>query len=56
MVVVDKNECTGCGICTDVCPVGAASLVDGVSVIDPDKCVECLSCIDECPVEAIKEQ
>ena len=56
MVVVDEQECTGCGICADVCPAEAISLVDGVANIDKDACTGCLSCIDECPVEAISEQ
>ncbi len=56
MFVVKEDECTGCGICVDVCPVEAIELVDGVSSIDQQECVECGTCIDECPVEAIAEE
>jgi Fe-S-cluster-containing hydrogenase component 2 len=56
MVSVNKDECTGCGICADVCPVDAISLDEGVATIDQDECTECLSCVDECPVEAIAQQ
>jgi len=56
MVVVDRQECTGCGICVDVCPVEAIAQVDGAAQIDTDKCTECLTCVDECPVEAISEK
>ncbi|MGD2175655.1 MAG: 4Fe-4S binding protein [Candidatus Brocadiaceae bacterium] len=56
MVVVDEDECTGCGICEDVCPVEAVTLVNGVASIDQEECTECLTCVDECPVEAISEE
>ena len=56
MVVVDEQECTGCGICADACPVEAISLADGVARIDHNECTECLTCVDECPVEAISEE
>jgi ferredoxin len=55
MVVVNKEECTGCGICTDVCPVEAITQVDGVAHIDPEECTGCLTCVDECPAEALTE-
>jgi ferredoxin len=56
MVVVDTQECTGCGACVDVCPVEAIALEDGIAQIDQDECTECLTCMDECPVEAISEE
>jgi Fe-S-cluster-containing hydrogenase component 2 len=54
MIVVDKDECTGCETCVPVCPVEAISMVDDKAQIDPDTCTECESCVAECPVEAIK--
>jgi len=56
MVVVDKEECTGCETCVGACPVEAISMVDGVAEIDQQECTECLTCIDECPTEAISEK
>ena len=56
MVVVDRDECTGCENCVAVCPVEAISMVDGLAQIDQETCTECGTCIDECPVEAISEQ
>ncbi|HOX36569.1 MAG TPA: 4Fe-4S binding protein [Candidatus Brocadiia bacterium] len=56
MVVVDKEECTGCETCIEACPVEAISMVDGVAEINQEECVECLTCIDECPAGAIKEE
>ncbi|MDI7247239.1 MAG: 4Fe-4S binding protein [Bacillota bacterium] len=50
--VVDKELCTGCGICQETCPAGAIT-VDEVAHVDPDKCTECGACADECPFGAI---
>ena len=50
---VDTQECTGCGICVDACPVEAISLNDDRAVIDEDECTECGVCVDECPNDAI---
>lgn len=50
---IDKQKCTGCGACVDVCPVEAIKLEDEKANVDEDTCVECGQCIDECPNEAI---
>ncbi|NPV52736.1 MAG: 4Fe-4S binding protein [Firmicutes bacterium] len=51
--VVDQKNCTGCGLCAEVCPVDAI-IVEDVAEVDADKCTECGFCVDECPNEAIK--
>jgi Dissimilatory sulfite reductase (desulfoviridin), alpha and beta subunits len=54
--MVQKDECTGCGICVDDCPSGAISLDgDGICTIDKEACTECGICVDACPAEAITE-
>jgi len=52
--VVNKKKCLQCGGCVGECPVGAITLVDGVSlVIDKSKCIGCGKCKKVCPVGAI---
>ena len=50
---IDKETCTGCESCVDVCPVEAIAMNGGKAVVDADTCVDCGQCVDECPVEAI---
>ena len=51
--LVDKEECTGCKRCIEVCPPRAIDLRDQVAHIDEDFCEECGFCASECPVDAI---
>ncbi|HAG11986.1 MAG TPA: ferredoxin [Desulfotomaculum sp.] len=49
---VDKEKCTGCGQCVDICAAEALQLVDDIAVVS-DECIECGACVDECPNGAI---
>lgn len=52
--VVDAEECTGCGLCVDVCEYDVLDLVDDIATqVNPDACVGCGDCAEECPVEAV---
>ena len=51
---VDKEKCTGCESCVEVCPAEAISMDgDNKAVVDAGTCTDCGVCVDECPVEAI---
>jgi NAD-dependent dihydropyrimidine dehydrogenase PreA subunit len=53
VVYVDETSCTGCGLCTDVCPTGAISVVDNVARVEQSLCRECEACLSVCPTGAI---
>jgi len=52
-VKINKEKCTGCEACADVCPVDAIT-VDDVATVDEEECIDCGTCVEECPVEAIE--
>lgn len=47
-ISVDKNKCTGCGLCAIACPFDAITMIDGKAEIDLDKCNLCSSCVEAC--------
>ena len=49
---VDKDKCTGCAACVDVCPVNAITIEDGKAVIS-EECIGCRACETQCPTGAI---
>lgn len=53
MIYIDRFRCDGCGICLDVCPEGAISLMDGRAFIEDSICKECAACQSACPQNAI---
>jgi len=51
----DKELCTGCGRCTEVCPHGIFEMRDRRAVItDRDRCMECGACSRNCEYGAIQ--
>jgi uncharacterized protein len=51
--IIDKESCTGCGNCLEVCPPQAISFKNEKAFIEDDICEECGFCVAECPVKAI---
>jgi len=51
---VDKNECMGCGVCVEECPVDTISMTNEKAEINMDNCIRCGTCHDICPEDAVK--
>jgi ferredoxin len=51
--LIDKDACTGCEKCVEVCPPQAMLIEDGKASIEEEFCEECGFCASECPVAAI---
>jgi len=51
---LDQNRCTGCTLCTLVCPHGVFVMQAGkAELTDRDRCMECGACARNCAFEAI---
>jgi ferredoxin len=51
-----QAECTGCGICADICPAAAIVMPRELAypLPAPDLCTGCMLCTAECPFGAIE--
>jgi len=52
-LIVNTDDCIGCGECVEVCPYNAIEVINGDAVIDPSLCHFCYRCIEQCPEGAI---
>ena len=49
---IDKNKCTGCGKCVDLCPMKNIRFEEQKAV-SGNRCTMCYRCINKCPAQAI---
>jgi NAD-dependent dihydropyrimidine dehydrogenase PreA subunit len=53
-IELDKDKCTGCQKCIEVCPRGVFAMHDGrAKIIDRDLCIECGACQRNCAFGAL---
>lgn len=55
MFKVRSELCLDCGLCAEVCPRKAVSLLRGYAQIDTERCDGCRYCLEVCPQGAIIE-
>lgn len=48
---IDKNLCTDCEVCTEICPTSCIDLLN--HSIDIKRCISCFECYLRCPEKAI---
>ncbi len=48
VLMVNTNECTGCGRCVETCSAHAVTIVNGTAIVDRDRCLACGVCVDRC--------
>ena len=48
------DQCTGCGLCEQLCTSGCIRMTVGKPVWTEDTCNMCLACLHRCPVTAIQ--
>jgi electron transport complex protein RnfB len=51
--VVDKDNCTACGICESRCQMEAITVED-VALVNLDRCIGCGLCVTACEFDAVK--
>lgn len=53
-LVLEKEKCIGCTLCTEVCPHAVFKMIEKkAAIIDFNACMECGACVNNCPSEAI---
>ncbi|GAB6191024.1 nitroreductase family protein [Desulfocastanea catecholica] len=53
-IIIDTAQCTGCGICVEICPSRAIVLRDGRAVSVLKDCFLCGQCQAVCPADAVQ--
>ena len=50
----DRERCTGCGQCVEICPVQVIRMEGDFPVVDREWCIGCGVCAIPCPAAAVK--
>lgn len=50
----DKEKCTGCGKCVEICPVHVIKMEGDFPVVDKEWCIGCGVCAVPCPSGAVR--
>ena len=50
---IDRDLCTGCGLCVEICPMRTLSIQDGKAEVTGDQSLNCGHCEAICPVGAV---
>jgi nitroreductase/NAD-dependent dihydropyrimidine dehydrogenase PreA subunit len=53
MILVNKDKCTGCGLCVKICHEHCMALSDDTISINYELCSTCTQCIAVCPQQAV---
>lgn len=52
-VKINKEKCTGCGECAELCPVEALSIENNTVSVNDEECIDCGACESICPANAL---
>ena len=53
--VIDRNKCTVCGVCAEICGMDILKKIDDRIVVRyPNECWHCRACAIDCPTGAIR--
>lgn len=53
--IIDKEKCTGCGVCADICPLQVFRREGRATEVKrPYECWHCNACVLDCPAKAIE--
>jgi NAD-dependent dihydropyrimidine dehydrogenase PreA subunit len=50
----DREKCTGCGQCVEICPVQVIKMEGDFPVVDLEWCIGCGVCAAPCPADAVR--
>jgi len=51
--IIDREKCTGCGLCVTVCPDRTITMREGVATVTGESCFQCGHCLAVCPAGAV---